>query len=172
VATPRGRQAARKPKKRAPRKTARKARATARKRTALDLRIEGKTFEVIAKTLGISRQGAWDLVDRELKRLAEDTKDQAEELRALDLERVDFALRGLVGKVRRGVPPAAQAYLKALERRAHLLGLDAPSRHEHSGPDGAPIPLSDARTALAAALASAGADTAPEAAGDPTGKPP
>tara|TARA_R110000824_G_scaffold153760_1_gene325485 strand:+ start:137 stop:739 length:603 start_codon:yes stop_codon:yes gene_type:complete len=42
-----------------------------------------------------------------------------------------------------GDPKFLDVILKAMERRAKLLGTDSPSRHQLSGPDGGPIPVEE-----------------------------
>ncbi len=144
-----------------------------RRKTALQLRIEGKTFEQIGRALGITKQSAHESVGRELELAARDTRAHAQHALQLELDRVDFVLRSLTPAVVRADPKAAQAYLKAMERRSKLLGLDKPERHEV-----ATVGASDPSTiharlgAIAARAAGAGTagaagDPDPGAAGDP-----
>lgn len=105
---------------------------------ALELRMEGRTFEAIAQELGYAgKQGAYDAVKRSLDAI---TREPAEELIKLDLERLD-ALWGIQYlNAQAGDVQAMAACMKIMERRAKLLGLDAPEKRELSGPNGAPIP--------------------------------
>lgn len=152
------------------------ARGAVQRKTALQLRTEGHTFEEIGRRLGVSRQAAHEAVGRELAIVAEDRKALAAHIIDQELERLDFVARSLEPKVAKGDPKAAQAFLAAMNRRAKLLGLDAPTRTEHTGADGAPIAhlvaTSDpatlhSRAAAAAARAARVADAAP--ARDPHG---
>lgn len=95
---------------------------------ALELRMEGKTFEVIAEELGYAgRQGAYDAVRRSLDAI---TREPAEELIKLDLERLD-ALWGIQFlNAQAGDVQAMAACMKIMERRAKLLGLDAPEKKD------------------------------------------
>jgi hypothetical protein len=164
-------------KKTAPAPRARAAHAVGQK-TALQLRTEGLTFEAIGQKLGITRQSAHEAVKRGLEAVAAERRALAGNLLDAELEQVDFVCRSLVPKVIKGDPKAAMAFLKAQERRAKLLGLDAPTRADTtlSGPGGAPVEVSvavadptalHARLAAAAARAARGAD--PGAAGGPDG---
>jgi hypothetical protein len=90
--------------------------------------MEGKTFEAIAEELGYAgKQGAYDAVKRSLDAV---TREPAEELIKLDLERLDVLwgiqyLNAQVGDVQ-----AMAACMKLMERRAKLLGLDAPIKQD------------------------------------------
>lgn len=156
----------------------RRASGAANKKTAFQLRVEGHSFLAIGQRLGITRQAAFDAVERELKAVAAETRNLAAQTLEVELSRLDFVLQSLTPKVIKGDPKAAMAFLKAQERRAKLLGLDAPTRADTtlSGPGGAPVEVSvavadptalHARLAATAARAARGAD--PGAAGGPDG---
>lgn len=153
-----------------------KAAGASRRKTALQLHIEGHTFLVIGERLGVSRQRAHQLVREELDAASAERKELAGDALSVDLERIEFVLRSLAPKVERGDDKASQAYIRALDRRHKLLGLDAPTRNEHTGANGAPIAHQVAaleptalhsRLAGVAARAARSADTAP--ARDPDG---
>jgi Homeodomain-like domain-containing protein len=93
---------------------------------ALRLRKEGFTYQAIGDRIGISRQRAHQLVTDELTKLRTETPEAAEQVRQLELERLDAMLRILAPQVKRGDIPAMQMVLRIMERRAKLLGLDAP----------------------------------------------
>lgn len=114
--------------------TKRKARAAVRRKTALALRVEqGLTYEEIGLALGITKQSVSNLLQQELAELAESRRELAGYELDAELDRCDFVIHGMAPGVASGDPMAAQAYLRALERRAKLLGLDAPEKHHHSG---------------------------------------
>jgi len=95
---------------------------------ALELRMEGKTFDEIAEEVGYAgRQGAHDAVIRSLKEI---TREPAEELLKLDLERLDKMFGVHYLNAQAGDPQALAACMKIMERRAKLLGLDAPVKQE------------------------------------------
>lgn len=100
----------------------RRIQAKQRQKQALELRLAGVTFEVIAERLHFrSRQGAHDAVTRALQ---DTIQRPADELRAADIERLDRLFLAVW-------PLAIQRNLAALDRclhilaqRARLLGLD------------------------------------------------
>ena len=104
---------------------------------AVELRMEGKTFDEIAEEAGYnSRQAAFDAVRRAITAIV---REPAEELIKLDLERLDkvFGIHYL--NAQGGDVAALAACMKIMERRAKLLGLDAPAKQEVTGKDGAPL---------------------------------
>lgn len=100
-----------------------------KERRALELATEGLTFEAIADALGYATaSGAWRAVQRGLRRTVQPAAD---EYRRLELRRIDGLLCAIwpraVGDA--DVPPdydAVDRVLKLMQRRAKLLGLDAP----------------------------------------------
>jgi len=105
------------------------AAAQIRAAKALELRMEGKTFEAIAEELGYAgKQGAYDAVRRSIAAV---TREPAEELLKLDLERLD-AMWGIhYLNAQAGDVQALSACMKIMERRAKLLGLDAPVKTDN-----------------------------------------
>ena len=110
--------------------------ATERRREALDLRRSGLSFEQIGERLGITRQAAYKHVSKALDKLAEESSDSADKLRALELERLDKLLLGCYADAATGDLRAVDRALRIIERRAKLLGLDAPSKIASTTPDG------------------------------------
>lgn len=102
-----------------------------RQRRALELRKAGHTFQEIADQLGWKGpQGAHNAVMSALKKTLQ---EPADELRTLELERLDTMLNALwpaILRGDRGSPRAAEVALKIMDRRAALLGLDAPKQVE------------------------------------------
>lgn len=91
---------------------------------ALELRMKGKTFEAIALEAGYnSKQAAYDAVKRSLDAI---TREPAESLVRLDLERLDVLWQIQYLNAQGGDVQAMAACMKIMERRAKLLGLDAP----------------------------------------------
>jgi hypothetical protein len=110
-----------------------------RKLQALELRKAGATYQAIADQLGYrSVSGAHKAVTAALKATLREPADQ---LRELELTRLDAMLLPLWRRVQSGDEKAVDRALRIMERRARLLGLDAPSRGELSGPDGSPLAL-------------------------------
>jgi hypothetical protein len=105
--------------------------AIEKQRQALELRKGGAGYEQIARQLGYkSVASAYDAVRSGLKRTL---REPAEEVRALELARLDRLLMGqwkaAAGNAETpGDPAAVDRVLKIMVRRAKLLGLDAPVR--------------------------------------------
>lgn len=99
-----------------------------RRQQAVDLRVAGATYEKIGTALGISKQAAYKLVEGALAETAKKTNEDAVKLRELDLMRVDALIVALWKN--RSSPRNADSILRAMSRRAELLGLDAPKRAE------------------------------------------
>jgi hypothetical protein len=113
------------------------AAAKAKAAKALELRMEGKSFDAIAQEAGYnSRQAAFDAVKRSLLAI---TREPAEELIRLDLERLDVLWGIQYLNAQAGDVQAMAACMKIMERRARLLGLDAPAKQEVTGKDGTPL---------------------------------
>ena len=62
-------------------------------------------------------------------------------MRDLEAARLDAMLLPLWRRVQQGDERAVDRALKIMERRARLLGLDAPSKSEQSGSDGEPLKI-------------------------------
>ena len=111
--------------------------AKVRAAKALELRMEGMKFDDIANELGYnSKQAAFDAVSRELQAI---TREPAEEVLRLDLERLDRMWGIHYLNAQAGDAIALSSCMRIMERRARLLGLDAPSKNEVTGKDGSPI---------------------------------
>jgi hypothetical protein len=99
--------------------------AAERRIKALDLRKSGATYAAIAKALQISNGQAHADVQHSLFQLNQLEKETVEELRRLELERLDMMTLAIAGDVRRGDLHSIDRMLRIMERRAKLLGLDA-----------------------------------------------
>jgi len=106
---------------------------TARRVQALELRKAGATYRQIAAQLGTSAHTAFDDVQAELRELRTQTKQEAEDLRHLELQRCDAMTEGLWKDVKNGSAKAVLAAVRVSERRSRLLGLDAATKNEFSG---------------------------------------
>jgi hypothetical protein len=96
-----------------------------RRARALELRKAGGSYRAIEQ-LGVDVHTVHGDVGGELAALRETTSGRAEELRDLALQRLDQMTAGLSAPIRAGSPPAVTAAVRVSERRARLLGLDAP----------------------------------------------
>ena len=114
------------------RNSAKQVSILARQQTALNLRKSGLSYAAIASKLSAeygekySKQLAHQDVDKCLKEIATVLVHDAEELRALELERLNTLQLKLHAQVERGDVGAVKAALAIIDRRCKLLGLDAP----------------------------------------------
>ncbi len=97
-----------------------------RRSLALDHRKAGLSYRAIGKKLNISYVQARRDIEAELAILAKQRTDKTEALRQLELERLDMLTNGLEPMAKVGNPGAVNSFLRVMERRAKLLGLDAP----------------------------------------------
>ena len=104
--------------------------AVERRAQALELRKRGMSYRQIGQELGVSRNTAHKYVTAELDELRAETRVSAEQLRDLELERLDQYLARLQPKIEDGDEKAIATALRVQERRAKLTGLDAPQRTE------------------------------------------
>jgi DNA-binding CsgD family transcriptional regulator len=110
-----------------------------RKLQALDLRKSGASFRVIGQQLSISHETARTYVHEALRDLADKQMELAAEYRQLELERLDRLMLAVWGNATKGDVGSINAALKISDRRAKLLGLDAPTKQELTGKDGGAI---------------------------------
>ena len=111
--------------------------AQERQLQALELRKAGVTYAAIAQKLGYkTADGAHKAVGSALKK---SIQEPADALRTLEVERLDAMLLAIAAQVRGGNLGAIDRALRIMERRAKLLGLDMPTRHEMTGAEGAPL---------------------------------
>ena len=106
----------------------RKVNANERQRQALELRKGGVDYATIAQHLGYKDQsGAWRAVNRALTATLQ---EPADELRKLEVERLDAMYLAVATGIRNGNLGAIDRGIRIMERRAKLLGLDAPIKTE------------------------------------------
>ena len=170
----------------------RRVRTTEQTIKALDLRKRGHTYTEIAGKLECARSTACRYVLSELEYLADQCREEAGQVRDLELARLDelylkawTALESASALLATSVAPDEHGrdrltdekqYMRAsralsdaegrclniMERRAKLLGLDAPAKQELTGKDGGPLrivtaeDLTDDELAAIVAGASAG----------------
>lgn len=93
---------------------------------ALTLRKAGASYQAIADALGYATSmGAWKAVKSALKKTLQ---EPADELRQLELARLDDMAKAIAPHVAAGNLTAIDRNLKIMERRARLIGLDAPAK--------------------------------------------
>ena len=103
---------------------------------AYEMRKQGHTYQQIGDALGITAQGAFMIVNRRLKHINAELAEDVEEMRRLEVERLDRMLVCLDEKILDGDVQAVDKALKVGERRARLLGLDAPQKVAPTDPSG------------------------------------
>src|SRR5690606_34877588 len=109
---------------------------------ALELRKQGLTYRQIAAQTGYkSAQAAHKAVMTALQRT---TQEPADEVRKLELERLDALLFGVWEAAINGDDKAVNNALRIMERRAQLLGLDAPVKIEVAAPNQGPVQVDPA----------------------------
>jgi hypothetical protein len=124
---------------RSPTNNAARVRSLERQRQALELRRMGLGFEAIAAQLGIGKTQAHRLVVAGMADSRAQVAASADELRTEELSRLDGMLQGLWPRARKGEVSVVDRVLKIAERRAKLLGLDAPEKRELFGKGGTPL---------------------------------
>ena len=102
-----------------------------RQRNALELAKAGVPYDTIAQRLGYTnRSGAWKAVQAAMQATI---RPAADDVRAMQVARLDDLLAGLWALARKGNVAAVDRALKIEERRAKLLGLDAAEKLDVSG---------------------------------------
>jgi hypothetical protein len=129
------------------RNTKQEANIVERQLLALELRKMGLSYRAIGTKLSVSHEQARQDVEAELESLSKEREGKLEQYRQLELERLDGIMKSLDNWVSAGNPQAVMAYLKAMERRAKLIGLDAPTKQETTGT--VDVNISDAKSRLA-----------------------
>jgi AcrR family transcriptional regulator len=116
------------------------------------LRLSGWSMRDIAAHLGVSLGTIHGDLTAVFERTADRADDHVRRERETSLARIDAMTKGLWPKASTGDHEAVNSVRKLEERRAKLEGLDAASRHEVSGPDGAPVELVAPKSNLAEKL--------------------
>lgn len=96
-----------------------------RKRNALELRLAGASYRDIAQALEVSPATA--LQDCK-EALADIPVQQADEMRTVELSRLDRLQRAVWPRAVKGDLQAVDRAIKIIDRRAKLFGLDAPQQ--------------------------------------------
>lgn len=105
---------------------AQQAQTAERRAQAIQLRLSGMDWETIAQQLGYAnRAAACKDVSRALEASREAARKAGEDLRALELARLDRMQAALWARVLKGDTKAADTVLRLMQRRARLAGLEA-----------------------------------------------
>ena len=106
-----------------------------RKTVAANL-VAGLTIGDIAEALGVHKATVYQDIKRILQRWREEQVDLISTQRMLDIRRIDRMINALWGDCQAGKLSTVDRMIKLLERRAKLLGLDAPAKVAPTTPDG------------------------------------
>jgi hypothetical protein len=106
---------------------------------ALALRLAGANYREIGKALGISHQRAWRAVTEALARTKAITDERATQLREIDARRLEVLTKAVWTRAVQGDTAAIDRAVRLMERRAALLGLDAPRGLQLTGAEGGPL---------------------------------
>jgi hypothetical protein len=134
----------------------------ARRMRAMELRKKGKSYTKIGEELGISRTQAYHDVHYRLNQIIQEESESTEELRQLELDRLDALLDGIWDSAASGNLDAIDTALKIMVRRARYTGIDAAKKVEDvSKPRYTPEQLYERVRALHERLAAAGVKNHP-----------
>ena len=110
----------------------RKLNARELEREAYQLRLIGYSYQQIADALGRPRSTVHKAVQRALARRVAEIDGMADELRRLELDRLDRMLAALERRIAEGDPQAVSVARQLIETRAKLQGLNAPEQRDHT----------------------------------------
>lgn len=108
-----------------------------RRPQVLAMRKGGASLRQIADHFGISHEQVRQDIKAALADIIAETRDAAEEYRALELDRLDALHLALWPQATKGNLGAVDRVLRVMQRRADLLGLDAPQRIVNLTPEDA-----------------------------------
>jgi orotate phosphoribosyltransferase-like protein len=100
---------------------------------AFELRKKGINYREIAKQLKVSPATIVLDIKAVMKELVKDQQKEAAEYKNLELDRLETLQAGIWDFAINGDAVAIDKVIKIMERRAKLLGLDAPAKTELSG---------------------------------------
>jgi len=103
---------------------------TQKKMQIMQLRVAGWAIWQIAEHLKLEANSIHNHIFDQLASWRDMTQEMSNELRELELQRLDEFLRALWPKIQQGNAKSIETALKVSERRAKLLGLDSPDRKE------------------------------------------
>ena len=111
--------------------------AQQRQHQAMELRMAGRTWQEIADHLGYaSHTGAYEAVKVALSR---SNHEAAEDYRSLTIGRLTKILQVHWPLMLQADNNSTRLCLQTIKDMREILGLDSPSKFEHTGADGAPI---------------------------------
>lgn len=119
---------------------------------ALELRRAGASYRDIGRTMGVSVAIAHKYVTRGMKRLVARCEEKAEDVRSMELDRLDKLQLAIWPQATKGHLQAVDRMLKIMDQRAKLLGTYAPTKIAPTTPEGDELPPGPVIVALPAQL--------------------
>ena len=113
-----------------------RVKAAERALEVVELRKRGKSYAEIRRETGYSKTRISQILNAHVDDYAQRHKDELDELRNLENARLDAYLMKVHDKAMDGDLFAIDRALKIMDRRAKLLGLDAPSKIAPTDPSG------------------------------------
>jgi len=114
-----------------PASRAQQAKTAERRRQAIQMRLAGADWDVIADRLDYASRGAACTdVTRAMEKAAAEAIRDADVLRQIELERINRLQVAYWTKATAGDTDAAKVVQWCIERRSKLTGLDAPIKHQ------------------------------------------
>jgi hypothetical protein len=110
--------------------------ASERRRRAIELRREGLSYQVIADQLGMAKSSVHNTVGKAMSCLKESIAGETRVLVVMEMDRLDTMQAAIWGQAMDGHLGSIDRLLKIMDRRAKLLGLDAPAKVAPTTPDG------------------------------------
>lgn len=107
-----------------------------REEDVLSLRRAGLTAQEIAVQLGIAKSTVGRTLERAFKRYHDQLAADTRQILSLEVARLDRLLVGIWSDASKGHLGAIDRVLKIMERRAAMLGLDAPKKTALTDPTG------------------------------------
>jgi hypothetical protein len=108
------------------------AQARAKRVRAIELAIQGLSYDDIAREVGFSHRGSAHRAVH--KALAEQEAQGVEELRRIELDRLDRLQASVWDRALAGDLIAVTTVLRVIDQRIRLLGLQAQNTDHHAGP--------------------------------------
>lgn len=107
---------------------ARRLKAAQNRQKACAMRLAGSSYQEIGEALGVTRQSAFDMVEKVIDDTNKEARESVKRLKNMELMRLDYMLLKLREGIDRGDVQSITAALKIMERRAKYKGLDAPAK--------------------------------------------
>lgn len=106
---------------------------TEKRAQALEYRRDGYSYRDIALIMNSTVSTVYYWIQAELHALRDLTVEQAEDVRDMELQRLDMMLNNLMPGIKQGDPSCVAVAIRVGERRSKLLGLDAAQKIDARG---------------------------------------